>query len=235
MMIKKIVRVVTNVSHYADPNDATGLWLSELTHAWHEFDARGYEQSLFSPLGGEVPLELKSLKCPNLDSTAKAWMADEKTMARLKSTSAPGDFDPSAIDALYFTGGHAVMYDFVSNPALDALTRGVWEAGGVVASVCHGYCGLLDVKLADGSHLIDGFKLTGFSWHEEELAGVAKKVPFNAEQRPKDRGARYEKGWIPFTSRVVLDRNSSRARILSRPRRPHLRSSRSSRRFPRCK
>jgi hypothetical protein len=26
--------VVTNVSHYADPDEPTGLWLSELTHAY---------------------------------------------------------------------------------------------------------------------------------------------------------------------------------------------------------
>ena len=37
------------------------------------------------------------------------------------------------------------------------------------------------------------------------LAGVAKKVPYNCEQEMKDRGADYQKTWLPFASNVVTD------------------------------
>ncbi len=37
------------------------------------------------------------------------------------------------------------------------------------------------------------------------LAGVAKKVPYNAEEEMKRRGARYEKALLPFVSNVVTD------------------------------
>lgn len=40
-MTKRILHVVTNVAHYADPTQPTGLWLSELTHAYEIFAARG--------------------------------------------------------------------------------------------------------------------------------------------------------------------------------------------------
>ncbi|MCR3828747.1 hypothetical protein K3Z89_24785, partial [Pseudomonas aeruginosa] len=43
-MTKRILHVVTNVAHYADPTQPTGLWLSELTHAYEIFAARGYQQ-----------------------------------------------------------------------------------------------------------------------------------------------------------------------------------------------
>jgi len=33
MSTPRILHVVTNVAHYDDPAHATGLWLSELTHA----------------------------------------------------------------------------------------------------------------------------------------------------------------------------------------------------------
>ena len=56
-MTPRILNVVTNVGHYEDESHATGLWLSELTHAWHVFEAAGYEQPLVSPAGGEVPLD----------------------------------------------------------------------------------------------------------------------------------------------------------------------------------
>ena len=40
-MSKRILHVVSNVSHYEDPAHPTGLWLSELTHAWDVFAAQG--------------------------------------------------------------------------------------------------------------------------------------------------------------------------------------------------
>ena len=64
-MTKRILSVVTNVAHYDDPDHRTGLWLSELTHAWHVFDEHGFEQHLVSPAGGAVPLEPRALKFPN--------------------------------------------------------------------------------------------------------------------------------------------------------------------------
>ena len=60
-MTKRILNVVTNVSHYDDSAHPTGLWLSELTHAWHVFADHGFEQTLVSPAGGDVPLEPRSL------------------------------------------------------------------------------------------------------------------------------------------------------------------------------
>ncbi|MCV6339707.1 hypothetical protein OFL47_24560, partial [Pseudomonas aeruginosa] len=54
-MTKRILHVVTNVAHYADPTQPTGLWLSELTHAYEIFAARGYQQRLVSPRGGGGP------------------------------------------------------------------------------------------------------------------------------------------------------------------------------------
>jgi putative intracellular protease/amidase len=202
---KRILHVVTNVAHYADPDEPTGLWLSELTHAYYLFDEKGFEQRIVSPKGGLSPLEPRSLKWPNIDATAKAWLADAAQQALLDRTAAPDAIDPADFDAIYFTGGHAVMWDFPDSEGLQRITTAIWERGGIVSSVCHGYCGLLNTKLSDGTSLVAGRKLTGFSWREEGLAGVSKKVPYNAEEEMKKRGALYEKGFFPFTSKVVVD------------------------------
>lgn len=204
-MSKRILHVVSNVAHYDDPEDPTGLWLSELTHAWHEFEQAGFEQHIVSPKGRRSPLEPRSLKWPNLDATAKAWRADEQRMALLANTARPEEINAADYDAIYFTGGHAVMWDFPNAEGLQRITREIFERGGVVGSVCHGYCGLLNITLSDGRRLVDGRKVTGFSWTEEILAGVAKKMPYNAEREMKDRGARYEKALLPFTANVVTD------------------------------
>lgn len=204
-MSKRILHVVSNVAHYADPADPTGLWLSELTHAYDLFASQGYVQRIVSPKGGVTPLEPRSLKWPNRDASAKAWLADDAHRALLANTAKPGDIDPADFDAIYFTGGHAVMWDFPDDAGLQRLTRAIYERGGIVASVCHGYCGLLNTTLSDGSLLVAGRRLTGFSWREEILAGVAKKMPYNAEEQMKRRGARYEKALLPFVPKVVVD------------------------------
>lgn len=206
-MTKRILNVVTNVAHYEDPDHPTGLWLSELTHAWHVFDERGFEQTLVSPAGGKVPLEPRALKFPNFDKTAKAWRGDSAKMALLENTRSPDEIDSADYDAIFFTGGHAVMYDFPHSDGLQRITREIYERGDIVASVCHGYCGLLNTKLSDGSYLIAGKKMTGFAWQEEVLARVSKLVPYNAEDRAKQRGALYEKAKIPFISYTVVDGN----------------------------
>lgn len=204
-MNKRILHVVTNVAHYADPSQPTGLWLSELSHAWDVFAARGFEQRLVSPRGGVSPLEPRSLKWPSLDASAKGWLADPARMSLLSNTASPDEIDPADFDAIYFTGGHAVMWDFPDDAGLQRLARDIFERGGIVSSVCHGYCGLLNITLSDGSRLVAGRQVTGFSWAEEVLAGVAKLVPYNAEAEMQARGARYEKNLLPFTSRVVVD------------------------------
>lgn len=204
-MTKRILNVVTNVSHYADPSEPTGLWLSELTHAYDAFAAAGYEQTIVSPLGGFSPLEPRALKFPNYDKSAKAWRASDAKMELLANAASPDEINSEDFDAIYFTGGHAVMFDFPDSVGLQRISREIFERGGVVSSVCHGYAGLLNTTLSDGSLLVAGRKLTGFSWREEVVARVDKLVPYNVEEEMKKRGALYSKGVLPFASYVVVD------------------------------
>jgi putative intracellular protease/amidase len=205
--MKRILNVVTNVAHYDDVSHPTGLWLSELTHAWHVFEEAGFEQTLASPRGGRTPLEPRALKFPNYDKTAKAWRADPAKMALLENTKSPEEIDSADYDAIFFTGGHAVMYDFPDSEGLQRITREIFERGGVVSSVCHGYCGLLNTTLSDGTYLIAGRRMTGFAWTEEVLARVNKVVPYNAEAKAKERGGLYRKARMPFVSYAVVDGN----------------------------
>jgi putative intracellular protease/amidase len=204
-MTKRILHVVSNVAHYDDPSHPTGLWLSELTHAWDVFADQGFEQRIVSPKGGQSPLEPRALKWPLLDMSARAWLGDPARMALLATTARPDEINPAEFDAIYFTGGHAVMWDFPDSEGLQAIARAIWEQGKVVSAVCHGYCGLLNVRLSDGSLLVADRQITGFSWTEEVLAGVAKFMPYNAEAEMIRRGADYRKALLPFVSHVATD------------------------------
>lgn len=127
------------------------------------FEAQGSEQTIVSSNWGPSPLEPRSLKFPNYDKTAKTWHADPERMALLERTLSPDRVDSDDLDAIYLTGGHAVMYDFPDSVGLQKITRDIWEHGGIVSSVCHGYCGLLNITLSDRSMLVAGRKLTGFA------------------------------------------------------------------------
>ncbi|EXB47069.1 N-terminal domain of DJ-1_PfpI family protein [Acinetobacter baumannii 146457] len=202
-MSKRILHVVTNIAQYETVDRPTGLWLGGLTHAYDEFEKQGYIQDIVSPLGGHSPIEPKSLERFVADASVLKRKNDPAFMQLLETTKKPAEINWQDYDVIYYTGGHGVMWDFLDNPELQQITSNIYEHGGIVASVCHGYCGLLNVQLANGQYLIAGKKLTGFAWCEEVLAGVAKKVPYNAEQLAKQRGAKYEKKLIPFMPNVV--------------------------------
>ena len=204
-MANRVLHVVTNVDRIGEAEHPTGLWLSELTHAWHVFEEAGFEQLLVSPTGGAVPLDPRSLSFPALEATAKAWQADPARIALLRRTAAPAQIDAGDFDAILYAGGHGAMVDLPHDAGLQRLAASIWEHGGVVASVCHGICGLLDVALPDGSLLVAGRRVTGFSSTEERLARLADVVPYDVEDALRERGARYAKAVLPMVPYVVTD------------------------------
>jgi len=77
----------------------------------------------------------------------------------------------------------------------------------MVAAICHGVGGLLNVRLSDGEYMIKGKSVKGFDWFEETLARRRNAVPFNLEAALKELGVHYRKAFIPMTSNVVIDDN----------------------------
>lgn len=99
------------------------------------------------------------------------------------------------------------MYDFPDNVTLQEILRNQYENNKMVAAICHGVGGLLNVRLLNGEYMIKGRNITGFDWFEETLARRKNEVPFNLEAALKERGVHYKKALIPMTSKVVADGN----------------------------
>lgn len=208
---KKILIIVTNVGEFEKVGYRTGLWLGELTHFWDAVDEAGIEMDIASPSGGYVPIDPESLMLQEMghalgtEGKVHKHYEDRAYMDRLVNTMKVADADPADYDAIYMTGGHGVSFDFPKSAALAELTARFYELGKIVSAVCHGPAGLLEVKLAGGQHLINGKKLTGFSWNEEKLAKRKDAVPFNLEDELTLRGADYSKSMVPFKSYVIED------------------------------
>lgn len=201
----KILVVMTNHSAYPSRSDKTGLWLTELTHFYDVALAAGYDMDFVSPLGGQVPLDERSLKSIYLDKSARQHLADPAFMQKLKTTLAPNTINPTQYKAIYYTGGHGTMWDFPNNKALQNISEQIYRQGGIVSAVCHGVGGLLPLQNENGKPLIAGRKVTGFANIEETLSGIKSQVPFSLQNELIERGANYKQVFIPFTSYVVSD------------------------------
>lgn len=203
----KILIVVTGTDMYPGRKLSTGLWLSEVTHIYDSAKKRKYDIVIASPEGGDTPIDPVSLKPIYLDKLSKGYWTDPEFRDLLRHTKNLDEVSGQLSECIYLAGGHGAMFDFPENGVLQALVRNHYEHGKTVCAICHGVCGLLNVKLPDGRYLIHGKKLTGFSWFEESLAGRKKVVPFNLEAALKQRGADYRKAFIPTVPKVVMDDN----------------------------
>lgn len=202
-MTRKILVVLTSVEKYPDMNRATGLWLGEAVHFVKKVEAAGYEVDYVSPKGGYTPIDPHSLSMA--EPVDWEWYQDKDFMNRLGKTLKASEVNPDDYAAIYYAGGHGVIWDFPDNAELQSISRKIYENGGVVSSVCHGAAGLLNIKLSNGSLLVKGKQLTGFSNEEEKLAELDKFVPFLTETELVARGALYKKAEEPWISFAVED------------------------------
>ncbi len=203
--MKKLLLIVTNVGRYASGRLETGLWLSELTHIYHSAKEKGWSITIASPKGGNVPIDPESLKPFVLDKISKNYYGNPAFMDELNHSKSLEEVKNDMFDCVYLSGGHATMYDFPNDATLQSIIRNQYEDNKMVAAICHGVGGLINVKLSNGEYFIKGKSMTGFDWFEETLARRKKEVPFNLEAAIKERAANLKKAFIPMTSHVVED------------------------------
>ena len=162
------------------------------------FDHAGIAVEYASPLGGTPPED-------GYDDSDPAQLAFRNSAAirRMARSRKLSEVDVLDYDAIFIPGGLGPMVDISNDPQVKRAVARAWDAGKIVAAVCHGPAALLDVTLEDGTKLVRGRKLTGFSNQEED--GYAKAdVPFSLEDALRAEGADYASAaqWQP---KVVVD------------------------------
>ncbi|WP_105956603.1 type 1 glutamine amidotransferase domain-containing protein [Apilactobacillus quenuiae] len=190
--MKKILVVLTNTTRYKHTNEPTGLWLGEATEFVDIIHEAGYSVDYVSPKGGFVPIDPRSMRYVNKNIMESYEMDDFQERALCKSLK-PSDINPNDYIAIYYTGGHGVMWDFTNNVELQIIANKIYHNNGFITSVCHGIAGLLNIKDNYGQYIINGHNVTGFTKAEEILAGKLKLVPFTNQNMAKKRGAKFKK------------------------------------------
>lgn len=209
---KRVLIVVANPTTSTTLGWPVGFWGAELTHPYFELTQRGVEVTIASPDGGKV--EMDSLSDPRDPSK---WSADDlitmgfvntpELAALLQNTPKLADLDPDQYDAIMVAGGQAPMFSFRDNTAVHEAIRRFYESEKPVCVYCHGTAALVDLKLSDGTYLVDGKTVTGFANVEEDFSDrfVGQKVmPFRIEDELKQRDANYVQGGL-FKAFAVRD------------------------------
>lgn len=131
----------------------------------------------------------------------------EKNKALWQNTARLSDFLGKAdqFDAVFVPGGHGPMFDLAVDPASQKLIAEFASKGKVVGAVCHGPAALINVRLPDGRHLLEGKRVTGFTNQEEEQVGLTSVVPFSLEDELKKNSKGFEAAAEPWGEKVVVD------------------------------
>lgn len=159
----------------------TGYWAEELLTPYRLLTAAGHTVAFATP-GGVTPVaDAASLS----DGDAEAIAA----VPGLDSPLVLADVDAADYDAVYYPGGHGPMQDLAVDEDSAGLISATVAAGRPLAAVCHGLAALLPARAADGSPLVAGRRLTGFTDEEERQGGLADRAPFLLETALRDLGA----------------------------------------------
>ncbi|CAG9168023.1 type 1 glutamine amidotransferase domain-containing protein [Cupriavidus pinatubonensis] len=200
----KVLIVLTSHDQLGNTGEKTGFWLEELAAPYYVLKDAGVNVTLASVKGGQPPLDPKSSDPSFQTPATRRFEDDADAKAALSSTQKLSDVSASDYDAVFYPGGHGPMWDLAEDADSKALIEATFASGKPVALVCHAPGVLRHVKAQDGSPLVKGKNVTGFTNSEEEAVGLTEVVPFLVEDMLKANGANYSKAgdWQPY---VVTD------------------------------
>ena len=197
----RILMVLTSHDQLGNTGHKTGFWLEEFASPYYVFRDANADITLASPEGGQPPLDPKSDEADFQTDATRRFKEDADAQAALANTSKLADVSPENFDAVFYPGGHGPLWDLAEDNNSIALIESMYGSGKPVAAVCHAPAVLKNAKASDGSPMVNGKSVTGFSNSEEDAVQLTEVVPFLLEDELKGKGGNYSKGedWHPYT------------------------------------
>jgi len=213
-MITKVLIVLTSYSQLGNTGKSTGYYLPEVTHPYFALVEKGVTVDIASIKGGMAPMDERSRDLK--DPINKAFLENPVTAKKLENTLVLEKINPADYSGILFAGGHGTMWDFPEDTKLADIAAKIYEAGGIVAAVCHGPAALVNIKLKNGKYLVEGKTVAAFTNEEEEASGLTKVMPFLLETKLVERGAKFSKAanWqkhVVVSDRLVTGQNPASA------------------------
>ena len=200
----KILMVLTSHDELGDTGNKTGFWLEEFAAPYYVFRDAGAEITLASPKGGQPPVDPSSDADDAQTHATRRFKGDDTARSALANTVVLSEVAVADHDAIFYPGGHGPLWDLAEDADSKALIEGFAARGRPVGAVCHAPAVFRHTRGADGTSLVSGKRVTGFTNSEEEAVGLTGIVPFLVEDMLRANGGAYEKG-ADWTSFVVVD------------------------------
>lgn len=144
--------------------------------------AQGYDVDIASPKGGAI--ELDAMSDPRdasgfsaHDVVSLGFLTSPLYSKILETSIKLSEAKLDDYVAIMVAGGQSPMFTFADVPELASALQHFYSAGKPTAALCHGTSALLYVKAADGSPLIKGKTITGFTNAEEADSDAAVGKP----------------------------------------------------------
>ncbi len=202
----KILLVLTSNDELGATGKKTGFWLEEFAAPYYAFKDAGADITLVSPRGGQPPVDPRS-DAPNFQTDdTRRFQGDAVAETRLANTLKLTDVSADDFDGIYYAGGHGTVWDVAEDPASINLIERMYAAGKPVSAVCHASAVLRHAKNPDGSPLVRGKKVSGFTNTEEAAIGLTEVMPYLVEDMLKESGGIYSKA-ENFQPHVIVDGN----------------------------
>ena len=198
--MKKVLMVLTSHDQLGNTGLKTGFWLEEFAAPYYVFKDAGLDITLASPKGGQPPLDPKSDEPDFQTEATHRFRADAAAVAQLAATRPLAEVNVSDFDAVFYPGGHGPLWDLAEDAHSIALIEATLAAGKPLGAVCHAPGIFRNTKNADGTPLVGGRQVTGFTNTEEDAVQLTAIVPFLVEDMLKGHGGNYSKGpdWQPY-------------------------------------
>ncbi len=202
----KILMVLTSHAELGNTGKKTGFWLEEFAAPYYVFKDAGADITLASPLGGQPPLDPKSDEPDSQTEATRRFKADIPAQDALAHSVKLSSVSAETFDAVFYPGGHGPLWDLAEDADSINLIETLYAADKIVAAVCHAPGVLRHAKAANGSPLVKGKQVTGFTNTEEAAVQLTDVVPFLVEDAMGENGGIYSKAadWQPH---VVTDGN----------------------------
>ncbi|KAJ7935156.1 class I glutamine amidotransferase-like protein [Mycena leptocephala] len=183
---------------------ATGWWLPEAAHPYYILSPHA-SIDFASPNGEDPPVDQRGVEMYASDQDCIKFLADETVKTKLASAKKLSAVNAKDYDAIFYVGGHGPVIDLAFDPVNIKLASEFYQAGKIVAAVCHGPAALVGATDADGKSIFAGKSFTGYSNAEEDITQSVKEIPFLLEDKIVGLGGKYAKADEPLGAKVVVD------------------------------
>ncbi|PNW27884.1 type 1 glutamine amidotransferase domain-containing protein [Formosa algae] len=201
-----ILFVLTSHDTLGNTGKKTGFWIEEFASPYYALLDNGAQITIATPKGGQAPIDPSSDTEDAATAATKRFKTDAVTQDRIANTVPLSTINAADYDAVFYPGGHGPLWDLANDETSIKLIESFNAADKPIGFVCHAPAALKSVKNVDGTPLVQGKEVTGFSNTEEEAVQLTDVVPFLVEDMLKENGATYSKG-DDWGVHVVTDGN----------------------------